>query len=110
MATPFPKSANTNTTTKPAEAVKPVDSQPVAEPVATEPVKLEVQAEPTRAAPSAKTTEKVIISLSVPERLARQVRLLSKLEGVTISAIFLNAVSADIPARLKLALAAMIDE
>lgn len=74
-------------------------------------------AEPTKAgapvAPAAsdggKSVDKTIISLSVPEKLARQVRLLAKLEGVTISTLFLAAVEKDIPARLKVALANITD-
>ena len=50
-----------------------------------------------------KTT--VIVSITAPEKIAHQVRLLAKLEGVTISAIFLAGLG-DVPERLKTALAA----
>jgi hypothetical protein len=98
-----------NTNTKPAEPPKAVDAKPVETPQASEPVQAEApQAQaPT---PAAKSSDKTIISLSVPERLARQVRLLSKLEGKSISAIFLDAVASDIPSRLKVALASIVEE
>jgi hypothetical protein len=73
-----------------------------------------VQAEAPQAqvAPSQATasTEKVIISLSVSPRLAKQVRLLSKLEGRSISSIFIDRVAAEIPGRLKAALAEITED
>ena len=105
------KSTPTTNTSKPAEPPKAVVDTKPAETQAVEPAQTSeapvAQAAPT---PAAKPSDKTIISLSVPEKLARQVRLLSKLEGQSISAIFLNAVASEIPARLKVALAAIVED
>ena len=50
-------------------------------------------------------TKPTVIAVSLPEKLAHQVRLLAKLEGVTISSLFLAGLG-DVPERLKTALAA----
>lgn len=106
--------ATSNTNNKPQAAEPPkavVDTKQAETPQATEPVQVSeaVVAQPA-ATPAAKPNDKTIISLSVPERLARQVRLLSKLEGKSISAIFLDAVAGEIPSRLKTALASIVEE
>jgi len=103
------KSATVTSTTKPVvEPTKPADDKAESDNKAVEPAKAESPTAPA-ASDGGKSAEKTIISLSVPEKLARQVRLLAKLEGKTISAIFLNAVEKDIPARLKAALATITD-
>lgn len=115
MATPTPsKSAPNNSNPKPvADPTPKVDAKNDADPQPTEPAKTESTVAPVQAsdaAPTAKSADKTIISLSVPEKLARQVRLLSKLEGKSISAIFLDAVAGEIPSRLRVALATIVED
>lgn len=62
-------------------------------------------------APSTSADEKVKgkkpLTIMVPEKLWKQLRLLSSVEGVTLSNIFLSAVEKTVPARLERALAAI---
>jgi hypothetical protein len=51
-----------------------------------------------------------ILSISLPEKLARQVRLLAKIEGITMTALLMSTAGKDVPARLKAALADMQSE
>ncbi len=103
-----------NTNIKSAEPPKAVDTKPDVAPQAVEPVQAsEAPVAPTQAeAPKSndKGGEKVIISLSVSPKLAKQVRLLSKLEARSITSIFVDSVAAEIPARLKTALASIVEE
>ncbi len=101
-----PVNTNSSKSVEPPKAsdTKPADTQPV------EPVQADAPAAQAAPTPAAKPSDKTIISLSVPEKLARQVRLLSKLEGKSISAIFLDAVAGEIPSRLKTALASIVEE
>jgi hypothetical protein len=107
-AKPTPANATKNA----SEPTKPLETKPVAEtkaavePQATETHAIETQTAPT-ASDGGKSSEKTIISLSVPEKLARQIRLVAKLEGVTISRLVLASVEKEIPGRLKAALAAL---
>jgi hypothetical protein len=53
---------------------------------------------------------KTIVSISVEPKLARQARLLAKINGVSISSLFTDAATLAIPAALKTALAEMKEE
>ncbi len=53
---------------------------------------------------------RTILSLTVPEKLARQIRLLARVEGVTISQLVLESVEKTVPTRLKAALAAIVED
>jgi hypothetical protein len=125
-----PSNQNNKPAEKPTEAAKPVaDTSPkaVAEPIApvqdtkpvaatdtasvvveqiVEPVKAEVAQTPSN---GAKPDTRTIISLSVSEKLARQIRLLAKLDGVTISNLVIASIEKEVPARLRVALAALTD-
>ena len=102
---------------KPASDTAPVqDTKPVAAPDIA-PLAVELPVEPTQAvtqvAPAAtngaKQDLRTIISLSVSEKLARQIRLLAKLDGVTISNLVIASIEKEVPARLRVALAALTD-
>ena len=118
MATPTTNTAKSTATTnnskqaEPAKAPEPQKAESA--PQAVEPVQTsEAPAAPTQAeAPKSndKGGEKVIISLSVSPKLAKQVRLLSKLEGRSITSIFVDAVAAEIPGRLRIALASIVED
>ncbi len=59
---------------------------------------------------AARPDTRTILSLTVPEKLARQIRLLARVEGVTISQLVLESVEKTVPARLKAALAAIVED
>ena len=118
MTPPNPtKPTNTNASTnkvaepnKTAEPTKPTAApEPVKPETATVPEASPVQA--TAKTSKAKIVEKSKpLTIMVPEKLGRQVRLLAATEGVTLSEIFLSAVEKTVPARLQKALAAISDE
>ena len=57
-----------------------------------------------------KADTRTILSLTIDESLARKVRLLSKIEGVTISNLVIAFIEKTVPARLKAALAAIVED
>ena len=65
---------------------------------------------PTATETSARPDTRTILSLTVPEKLARQIRLLARVEGVTISQLVLESVEKTVPTRLKAALAAIVED
>jgi hypothetical protein len=111
---------NRNPNTKPAETVEPTKAAEVVEtskPAASpEP---EAPASGVSPANTASTTTdaheaatavpkgKKPLTILVDDKLWKQLRLLSSVEGKTLSAIFLESVSRDVPGRLKAALAAI---
>jgi hypothetical protein len=95
-----PKPTETAATTKPVDAPIPTGTQPTAD------------ANPKTGKPAKKNekaAKKIIVSISVNAKLARQVKLLASLEGSTISSIFVKAIERDISARLKRGLAEMTE-
>ena len=93
------------TTTSPkntAEPLKAADPSPTA---------TSTQVDATAVVPADNTVSaKTIVSISVEPKLARQARLLAKIKGCSISSLFVDAASREIPVALKEALAAMKDE
>jgi hypothetical protein len=55
--------------------------------------------------PTAAADVRTAVTIMVPERLGRQIRLLASLQNVTISSIFLSAVAREVPEKLRAALA-----
>jgi len=94
-----------NSNSKPTvEPVKAPEAIPAAAPTA-------VEAPKTDAAPQAdNTASKVIISISVEPKLARQARLLARFQGCSISSLFTDAAAVAIPVALKAALADLKEE
>jgi hypothetical protein len=113
-ASKSPSNTNTNTNTKPVEATKPVELKndvelPLYDPAKVEPARVDAPVEPTPP-PVAKSAETTIVSITVDARLASKARLLARIRGVTISSLFTDAASREIPPALKLALADLRDE
>jgi hypothetical protein len=96
--------------TTPQKSTSPSNTKPIVEPAKA--------ADPTPTAAPADTGHvkansragKVIVSISVDERLAKQARLLAKVRGVTISSLFVQAAAYAIPQELKTALASIKDD
>jgi hypothetical protein len=108
---PNPKAADHVEPTKPAEVVE--TSKPAASPEPEAPAS-GVSATSTTAtttdaheAATAVSKGKKPLTILVDDKLWKQLRLLSSVEGKTLSAIFLESVSRDVPGRLKAALAAI---
>jgi hypothetical protein len=119
---PTPSKSPQNTNSKAAaEPTKPPAEQTTKAPEAPVAMAPLVDTRPTEApaadAQAAVVTEaagrpdsRTILSLTVPEKLARQIRLLARVEGVTISQLVLESVEKTVPARLKAALAAIVED
>jgi hypothetical protein len=106
MATTSTVSKNPTPSTnnvKPVEPIKAPDATSTAPSAPVEAPKTEVQADNT-------ASPKVIISISVEPKLARQARLLARFNGVSISSLFTDAAAASIPIALKAALSDLKDE
>jgi hypothetical protein len=83
----------------------PSNHKPVEPAKAPEPTTAPVETPKT-----AVQADKTIVSISVEPKLARQARLLAKIKGVSISSLFVDAASREIPPALKVALASIQDE
>jgi hypothetical protein len=104
------KSASpSNSNSKPAEPVKAADAKSVESPQPVETAKADAPVEPTPP-PVAKSAETTIVSITVDARLASKARLLARIRGVTISSLFTDAATREIPVALKAALADLRDE
>jgi hypothetical protein len=108
---PNPKAAETVEPTKPTEVVEAPKAAVSQE---TEPPTSGVSATSTTAATTDATDAhpsvpkgKKPLTILIDDKLWKQLRLLSSVEGKTLSAIFLEAVSRDVPGRLRAALAAI---
>ncbi|MFI5296791.1 MAG: hypothetical protein ACHREM_01725 [Polyangiales bacterium] len=104
-----PSNTNPKTVSAADEPTKPQDDPQVGEvaksdttaaPVATAHASTEKAADPAKS----------LLSVSLPEKLGRQLRLLGRLEGKTLSAIVQAALEAEVPKRLKAALATITDD
>ena len=107
MSTPntAKNTAPPTTNNKPAvEPQKALEAASTATSAPVEAVKTEAQAPVDNAA------SKVIISISVEPKLARQARLLARFQGVSISSLFTDAATLAIPVALKSALADLKEE
>ena len=104
MSTTTSKNSTTPSTVsnKSVEPAKAPEAASTTASTAVETPKTEVQADTASA--------KVIVSISVEPKLARQARLLAKFNGVSISSLFVDAAAKEIPAALKIALADLKDE
>ena len=119
MATPFSKSANTNTkpapepTKPPATVQAEPDTQPT-EPVTTEPVTTEPRAAPAAVNETTKLAEKTIgktiLSLAVTDKFARNCRMLSKLSGRSMTDLVVSLVEDQIKVQLRAALAELRED
>lgn len=116
MATPSPKSAPTNNTKPAAEPAKVVDpklAEPQADPTPVEPVEV-VKLEPVTAPapahepgkPQSESTPDVKkpLTIMIPERLGRRLRLVAQAEGISLSALFLSAVEEGLAERFRKAI------
>jgi hypothetical protein len=101
--------ANTNTSKPAAEPKATVEAKPVADPKAAASADQAPQ-EPAADESAKKVAGKKPLTIMVPNRLWKQLRLLASVEGTTLSAIFLGAVEKDISVRLKNALANISDD
>lgn len=101
MAPPSSKNLANPTNKSAAEPTKLVADAPAAEPVTS--------AVPATEALITKVADKKPLTIMVPSRLWRQLRLLASVEGSTLSAIFLTAVEKDLAERLRVALARITD-
>jgi len=110
MATTSPQKSPSIINTK--NNVEPVKVPEVAHTVVTptvEPEIANVQA-PAEAAAQDLREEKVILSLSVTPRFAKQCRMLAKLTGKSMSTLVLGIVEAEVRAQLKVQLAELRSE
>jgi hypothetical protein len=115
MATPFSKSASTNTKpasepTKPPAAVQAEpDTQLTAEPVKTEPTVAPARVNETTK-PAEKAIGKTILSLAVTDKFARNCRMLSKLSGRSMTDLVVSLVEDQIKVQLRAALAELRED
>jgi hypothetical protein len=105
---PNPKAAETVEPTKAAEVVETPKQAASHEPEAPASGVSATSAttDATDAHPSVPKGKKPLTIL-IDDKLWKQLRLLSSVEGKTLSAIFLESVSRDVPGRLRAALAAI---
>jgi hypothetical protein len=106
-AKPTPANATKNA----SEPTKPLETKPVAETkAAVEPQATETHAAQAAPAETPAASDKTILSLSVSEKFARNVRMLAKLTGKSMSALVLAIVEPEVKAQLKVALANLRDD
>ncbi|MFI5299300.1 MAG: hypothetical protein ACHREM_14490 [Polyangiales bacterium] len=112
MANPTTPSAKSTSTPNPksiTDPAKPQDDTALAD----QPKAETTSAPVASASPSGEKSvdpSKTLLSVSLPEKLGRQLRLLGRLEGKTLSAIVQAALEAEVPKRLKAALATITDD
>jgi len=110
MATTSPqKSPSLPTSKNSAEPVKAVDVVHTAVTPTVEPDTANVQV-PVEAATHDLREDKVILSLSVTPRFAKQCRMLAKLTGKSMSTLVLGIVEAEVRSQLKVQLAELRNE
>jgi len=105
MSTPNTAKSTTPSTVNNKPAVEPVKAPEAASTSTSATVET-----PKTDAQGDNTASKVIISISVEPKLARQARLLARFNGVSISSLFTDAASHAIPIALKAALADLKEE
>lgn len=114
MATPTAvakSSSNSNNNPKPVvHAVKPVDPQPLADPQPVEPAKTAptvapVQTNELAQAQSEATPDvKKPLTIMIPERLGRRLKLVAQAEGTSVSHLLLSAVEQGLTERFRRAI------